>query len=75
MKNLFRLSLLVAAVAMTLNFLSCDNPAATDDPTTPTVSGTITLPASVTDKPFLVIVDADEDGSNGYADDYRRRIR
>jgi len=67
MKNLFRLPLLVAAAALTLTFLGCDNPAASDDATTSTVSGTITLPASVADKPFLVIVDADYDGGNGYA--------
>jgi len=64
MKNLFRLPLLVAAAVLALTFFGCENPAAADDATTSTVSGTITLPASVANKPFLVIVDADTDGSN-----------
>ncbi len=66
MKNLSRLSLLLAAVALTLTFFGCDNPASSDDGDTATVSGTVTLPASVTAKPYMVFVDTDDDPGNGF---------
>jgi hypothetical protein len=35
-------------------------------PVTGTVTGTLSLPASVVDKPYLVVVDTDRDGNNGW---------
>jgi len=66
MKKQIRLLSLLAIAAAAVIFLGCENAAAADDAKKATVSGTVTLPASVVDVDYIVIVDTDMDGGNGF---------
>lgn len=69
MKTAFRRICLAAASLAALSFLACPNPTSDDkkEEAVATITGTISLPGSVANKPYLVIVDADSNGGNGYA--------
>ena len=60
--------IVAAGIILALFLFACsddDDPPTSPPVATYTVSGTLTLPASVTDKQWYVAVDTDDDGSNG----------
>ena len=68
MKSKLKLSrVLLSAVLLTALLAACgdDDPEPTGNAATYTVSGTLTIPASVTNKKWYLAVDADDTGENG----------